>query len=200
MRSPTWIAPALGSKTANQYRDDQGEEALDDTGGHQQFTFTEEQKQRFKDDAEYYLQFRKKIEAELNYMADFFIYGTDMQKDTQREMSEKMRARLGRGNDDLAKRLIPEWPPGCRRLTPGDNYLESLVKDNVEPIFGGIERIDETCLYMQDGTKHEVDILVQSQALESIARRSRAKDVSRFAQLASTCPLSLHSRSLVATV
>lgn len=161
MRSPTWIAPALGSSTANKFRDEQGEQTLADTGGHQQFAFTEEQKQRFRDDPEYHLRFRKSIEAELNYMADLFITGSDMQVKVQAEIAKKMRIRLGEGNKELADKLIPQWATGCRRLTPGDNYLESLVEKNTEPIFGGIKRIDETAIHMENGTKHGIDVLVR---------------------------------------
>ncbi|KIV95333.1 hypothetical protein PV10_03002 [Exophiala mesophila] len=57
MRSPTWITPAIGGKTSDQF---QGDDKADGNTGHEQFTFTDEQKARFKSDPEYHLQFRKK--------------------------------------------------------------------------------------------------------------------------------------------
>ena len=157
MRSPTWITPAIGGKVSSQF---QGEESLDGSSGHQQFTFSDEQKKRFLQDPEYHLQFRKRIEAEVNWMADVFIVGSDMQKEVQQLMTEQMKRRLGPGGAGLSAKLIPQWPPGCRRLTPGDRYLESLVEPNVEPVFGDIQQIDETGVVMMDGTRHEVDVLV----------------------------------------
>jgi cation diffusion facilitator CzcD-associated flavoprotein CzcO len=77
-------------------------------------------------------------------------------------MTEQMRKRLGPGHEELAAKLIPQWPPGCRRLTPGDNYLESLVKPNVESVFGDIQSINETEVVMMDGTRHELDVLVST--------------------------------------
>ncbi|KIV95334.1 hypothetical protein PV10_03003 [Exophiala mesophila] len=83
-----------------------------------------------------------------------------MQKEVHQMMIQQMKARLGPGHEELAAKLIPQWPPGCRRLTPGDQYLESLVKDNVKPVFDEIAEIDKTAVVTTDGTRHEVDVLV----------------------------------------
>jgi hypothetical protein len=158
MRSPTWITTAIGGKTSNAF---QANDCRADEPAHQQFTFTEAQKKQFKEDPEFHLQFRKKIEAEINWMADIFTMGTNMQVDVQKDMTEQMKKRLGAGlGEELASKLIPTWPPGCRRLTPGDGYLEALVQPNVTPIFSEIKQINETSIVMQDGSKHEIDILV----------------------------------------
>ncbi|GKT45202.1 FAD-binding monooxygenase aflW [Colletotrichum spaethianum] len=47
-----------------------------------------------------------------------------------------------------------------RRLTPGDGYLEALIKPNVECIFGEIARITETGLDMTEGSSHVVDMII----------------------------------------
>jgi hypothetical protein len=158
MRSPTWITPAIGGATSNQFQSEKHKG--DDKPGHQQFTFTEEQKREFLENPDLHLQFRKKIEAEVNWMADVFNMGTQMQKDVQRDMTKQMRARIGSGHEELASKLIPVWPPGCRRLTPGDGYLEALIQDNVTPVFGSIKELKETSVVMEDGTEHDIDILV----------------------------------------
>lgn len=49
---------------------------------------------------------------------------------------------------------------GCRRLTPGDGYLEALTKSNVTPVFDEITEIDATGLKTADGTHHPVDVLI----------------------------------------
>ncbi|KPM46513.1 putative sterigmatocystin biosynthesis monooxygenase stcW [Neonectria ditissima] len=156
MRSPTWITTAIGGQVSSQFRGQQDE----DTQGHKQFIFSDEQKERFRQDPEYHLDFRKRIEAEVNWMADIFNMGTEMQVQTQASMREQMKKRIGEENSELAEKLIPTWPPGCRRLTPGDRYLESLVQDNAEPIFGSIKKIDESAILMEDGTRYELDVLI----------------------------------------
>jgi hypothetical protein len=51
-------------------------------------------------------------------------------------MHDKLRTR-----PDLINLLIPSFAPGCRRLTPGKGFLESLLEPNVEVISAPIERI-----------------------------------------------------------
>ena len=36
--------------------------------------------------------------------------------------------------------MRPDFPPGCRRLTPGPGYLEALVEENVEFVGTGIKQ------------------------------------------------------------
>lgn len=132
------------------------------TKKYEQFTFTEEEKKRFHDDPEYHLKFRKRIEAEFNTLADMFVMGSEVQKQVQEMMIQQMEARIGPGHEDLKAKLIPTWAPGCRRLTPGDGYLEALVRPNVQPVFGEIARLTNTAVEMVDGTQHEVDVLVSS--------------------------------------
>jgi hypothetical protein len=45
-----------------------------------------------------------------------------------------MKERLGDSpkGRKLAEMLIPTFPVGCRRQTPGPGYLEALVQDHVE--------------------------------------------------------------------
>lgn len=59
------------------------------------------------------------------------------------------------------EKLFPSFLPGCRRMTPGDGYLEALVKDNVECVFQGIDKIvPEGLITSDDKQLHEVDILI----------------------------------------
>lgn len=56
-------------------------------------------------------------------------------------MLQEMHRRIGPGHEELKEKLIPSWPPGCRRITPGDRYLEALVApsesfDSLEIICG----------------------------------------------------------------
>ncbi len=41
-----------------------------------------------------------------------------------------MRAALN-NNEELCELLIPNWTLGCRRLTPGEGYLESFLLPTV---------------------------------------------------------------------
>lgn len=167
MRSPTWISPALGGSVALKFQDEMShsEAAGSNANKHEQFTFSEEEKKRFRDDPKYHLMFRKKIEAEFNTLADMFVMGSDTQKQVQQMMIKQMETRLGPGNEELKAKLIPTWAPGCRRLTPGDGYLETLIQPHIKPVFGEIGRLTRTAVEMVDGSQYEVDVLVSAKPL-----------------------------------
>jgi hypothetical protein len=55
----------------------------------------------------------------------------------------EMRRRLNY-DPDLCRKLIPDWALGCRRLTPGEGYLESFLLPNVHLTQANITKITET--------------------------------------------------------
>jgi cation diffusion facilitator CzcD-associated flavoprotein CzcO len=68
---------------------------------------------------------------------------------------------MGEGHEDLKKFIIPKWAPGCRRISPGDGYLEALVQPNVKPVFNAeIAKIVPKGILTTDNKVHELDIVV----------------------------------------
>ena len=67
---------------------------------------------------------------------------------------------LLRNEEHLCKAFIPSFPIGCRRLTPGPGYLESLAKENVHVVTDNIARIISTGIEITTGEVIEVDSLV----------------------------------------
>lgn len=124
-----------------------------------QYKFTEEDKQRFRDDPEYFLEFRREIEAEINIMFEMYMQGSDVSKNFKKLIAEEMKRRIGPGQEKLLDFIIPKWSPGCRRVSPADGYLEALVSPNVEPVYGEIDHVTEKGIIV-DGQEHELDILV----------------------------------------
>jgi cation diffusion facilitator CzcD-associated flavoprotein CzcO len=159
MRSPTWISPALGSNPGLQF---QNEHDSQHNSKHDQFSFTEAEKEEFRQNPQAHLRFRQRIEAEFNLLIDMFIVGSDVQKNMHKIMVESMKGRIGEGHDVLKEKLIPSWAPGCRRITPGDGYLETLVQPNVECIFGEIDHLTETQIVVKGGEIHDLDVLVRA--------------------------------------
>ena len=91
--------------------------------------------------------------------------------------TEDMVKRL-QGNKELASKIIPSFPLGCRRPTPGNGFLErfvgpsliadvltcsyaaycSLSKDHVEPITESIQAITQTGITLKGGRHVEADV------------------------------------------
>ncbi|KAL3442014.1 hypothetical protein BJX65DRAFT_321727 [Aspergillus insuetus] len=151
MRSPTWIAsPGFNMDETIDPKDAPG----------QQHYYTEEEKKRFRDDPEYFLKFRKDMEVEFNLGFDMFIEGTEMSMTAQESLTKEMKRRIGPGHEELKKRLIPTFPPGCRRMTPGDGYLESLVQPNVTTVFSEIAKVVPEGIIDENDLLHSLDILI----------------------------------------
>ncbi|KAJ3524735.1 hypothetical protein NM208_g11943 [Fusarium decemcellulare] len=158
IRSSTWISPPFGGGVLeNELR--KGQEGGDQPGK-RQYKFSEEDKQRFRDDPDYHLMFRKRIEAEINQLFDMFRSGSATSNMFRKTITEEMNRRIGPGNEKLKDFIIPKWSPGCRRISPGDGYLEALVAPNVEPVFENIDRIVPEGILTKDGTTHKFDIIV----------------------------------------
>jgi len=164
IRSPTWIS----SNYAAQYTKDG-----------RNFTYTEEQKRELREKPEELLKMRKSIEhgyvmlytlrhgrrcVTLTNRDSFnqFFYAllndSPQQLAVHEAFSKMMLDRLN-GRKDLIEKLVPEWKVGCRRLTPGDGYLEALQEPNTRCDFDPIIRITEKGIETSNGVE-EFDIIV----------------------------------------
>ncbi|KAL2847074.1 hypothetical protein BJX68DRAFT_268374 [Aspergillus pseudodeflectus] len=137
IREPSWVSPVQGLENR---------------------AFTDQEKADFGSSPEKLLDYRKEIEHALNSQFALFKTGSSVQKETREYMEGQMRAKLR--NPSLAKLLIPSWSVGCRRLTPGVNYLESLSADTVTVVYGEISQITPTACVCSDGKEYPIDVLV----------------------------------------
>lgn len=144
MRNPTWITASLGSK-----------HAPEEGKTH----FTEEQKAYWAKHPEEYLAYRKAIEKELNDGFPVMMRGTKMQEDAFAYTAEGMKKKL-QSKPELWKLLLPAFPVGCRRPTPGTGYLEALCADNCHVVWGELDRFTEKGIRSADGTEREFDVII----------------------------------------
>ncbi|KAF9893699.1 hypothetical protein FE257_009867 [Aspergillus nanangensis] len=141
IREPTWVSPTLGMELRE---------------------YTDDEKRQFRDEPGTLLEMRRNAERAMCAVFPLMIQGSMSQKVTTEYMQEQMRVKLN--NEALAEKLIPDFALGCRRLTPGINYLESLTLPNVTPIYGEITAITPTgCTTTspEAGTQsHDLDVLI----------------------------------------
>lgn len=69
-----------------------------------------------------------------------------------------MKAKMAK-RPDLVEKLMPKTKPGCRRLSPGDGYLEALQEDNASVTFSAIKRITKRGIVTDEG-EDEFDLIV----------------------------------------
>lgn len=155
MRSPTWISPPFGGNALLEEV-----HKSDDQPSQRQYKFTDEDKKKFAEDPAHFLDFRQKIEAEINSLFGMYQAGSEMNNKMRELITEEMHKRIGPGHEKLKEFIVPKWAPGCRRISPGDGYLEALVKPNVETVFGPIKMIVPEGIVTEDGELHKFDVLV----------------------------------------
>lgn len=126
--------------------------------GLEQHVFTEHEKYEFASKPGVLLEYRKNVERGLNGQFGIFLKGTKTSTDTHSYMKKQMQEKLH--NEILEEKLIPDWSVGCRRLTPGVGYLESLSKPNVEVVYGEINEVTERGCLCDDGKEYPIDVLI----------------------------------------
>ncbi|KAF8902333.1 monooxygenase [Gymnopilus junonius] len=146
-REPTWVSPVQG------------------VGQH---IYTAEERRVFETDPAALLKYRKQLETDINGIFPMFTANSVNQQVAYDHMVTLMKTRLQ--NERLEKLVIPKWAVGCRRITPGVNYLETLGSEKVDVVFGGIQRITENGCISDDGKEYPVDVLICATGFETSYR------------------------------
>ncbi|KAG9505080.1 hypothetical protein J7337_002046 [Fusarium musae] len=142
-RSPLWISSAFASEFTPEGKN---------------FTYTDQEIQAFKDDEGMLFKLRHSIEHSFNKFFKVSLKDSPEQKQAFQFFKAKMEEAL---NHDpvLCAKLIPTFQVGCRRLSPGENYLQALQQDNVTLQDEAIQEIVETGIRSLTKTE-EFDIIV----------------------------------------
>ncbi|VDB82810.1 unnamed protein product [Peniophora sp. CBMAI 1063] len=80
-----------------------------------------------------------------------------MREWTRKSMMRYIRAKVPK---EYADRMIPDYAPGCRRIIFDNEYLSSLHRPNVTPVFKGVRRIAEGGIIDDDGVHRPCDIII----------------------------------------
>jgi cation diffusion facilitator CzcD-associated flavoprotein CzcO len=154
IRNPTYVGPLMATSIPNKEADPEAK----DPAVEMSHTYTEKEKAKFRDDPEYLLNYRRTIESAANAGFPIFIRGSQYNQGFKQVWQSRMKEKLAQ-NEELAKFLIPDWSPGCRRLSPGNNYLETLIQPNVTVCTSEVVKITPTGIVTADGREIGVDII-----------------------------------------
>ncbi|OTB03435.1 hypothetical protein M426DRAFT_23798 [Hypoxylon sp. CI-4A] len=108
------------------------------------------------EDPEIYLQYRKKEEEKYWRGVGAILPNSKENEDIRNTSLKILKERLLK-KPELLDKLVPDFSPHCRRLTPGPGYLEALDADNVDYIQTPIKRFTQTGIETADGVHREVD-------------------------------------------
>ncbi|EKJ69140.1 hypothetical protein FPSE_10684 [Fusarium pseudograminearum CS3096] len=144
IRSPTWITAEYGQAFASEGRETK---------------FTEEKIKLFQSDKSALLNYRRKLLDGATKGFDIYYKDTDMQKQASIANKKLTRERL-QNNEEICSKLIPDFEFGCRRVSLGNGYLESLIKPNTKAIFDEIKCVDESGILDNNNIQHDFDIII----------------------------------------
>lgn len=90
-----------------------------------------------------------------------FVYYNIIGPIFQRLMQFQMgRTLKKRGRKDLISKVVPTYPPGCKRITISENYLETLSEQHVHVVRDNIVTVDGNKITTSTGESAEFDVLV----------------------------------------
>ncbi|KAK9349967.1 hypothetical protein V1523DRAFT_421257 [Lipomyces doorenjongii] len=146
VRSKTWISPPFASGEVQKH--------LEETN----FTFSEEEVKRFNEDPQFFLEYRKAIDQELQSLHHITFRGSNADA-IAAYLNEHMMKKLTK-KPEILQKLLPDFLPGCRRITPGPHYLNALTQDNVSFISEEISSITAGGVVTNDGILRPVDAII----------------------------------------
>ncbi|KAL2161432.1 hypothetical protein VTH06DRAFT_7993 [Thermothelomyces fergusii] len=156
VRTPTWVLPPRIQAWKLMGR---AGEILDKIQLDAQGNFSRETIEKFQSDPEFYREFVKTIEAEVNNAFPVVLTKGPVQAFARAKVAEYMTAMLG-GDEELCRALIPDFPLGTRRMTPGHGYLQALTKPNVVIKRCGIRRFVPEGIELDTGEVLSVDAII----------------------------------------
>jgi cation diffusion facilitator CzcD-associated flavoprotein CzcO len=87
------------------------------------------------------------------------------QKTSREFVAASMKEKLG-NNPRLIDCLVPNFALGCRRMTPGSDYLQSLTRENVEVITSSATALTEDGIIDESGKETKVDVIICATGFE----------------------------------
>ncbi len=71
------------------------------------------------------------------------------------------------GDEDLLAKVIPPYPPYGKRMLRDNYWYRMLKRPNVDLVTGSIREITENAIVLQDGSVHEVDVIIMATGFQA---------------------------------
>lgn len=157
VRGKTWIS--------NQLSEDILKSRISDDGS-TNFVYTDQEKNHWKENRDEYLEYRKSLEFRLQGAYEITQAGSIRHINARETYEKNMRERL-RAKPEIIDHLLPDFPPLCKRLTPGPGYLEALTMAHVNLVLQSISEVDEDAVITVDGVRRPVDAIICATGFET---------------------------------
>jgi len=96
------------------------------------------------------------------------------------ELASRIMMRAQVSDPALRKRLVPDYPLGCKRMLLSNEWYRALDEPNVELVTEGVEEVRARSVIAADGSEHPADTIVFATGFTPtdppIARRLRGRE------------------------
>lgn len=120
--------------------------------------YTQEDKERLRNPEEL-RKYRKTIQGNTNKNFKLFVKDSPYNAEMTEFAKEQMATALNH-DPELCEQLIPKYELGCRRVTPGNGYLEAFTQPNVKLTNSLMTHISEQGIHTEDGVFHPFDVVI----------------------------------------
>ena len=122
--------------------------------------YEKEQRQKLRDDTDELMRTAKSIEGSLNGAMGVKAMMTSSAESRQVRKHFEARMRSFLTDDQIYEQLLPPFAVGCRRLTPGDPFMNAIQKPNVTLHKAAVARVKGNKVIGTNGDEVEVDTLI----------------------------------------
>ncbi|KAK7911808.1 flavin-binding monooxygenase [Apiospora marii] len=121
------------------------------------FPYTEEQKKTWREDPKAFNAYRSDLEQGLENTAQPFF----------EDLCKKRMYQSLKDAPELEERILPDFHNGCRRIGPGDGYLEALQAPNCRACWDPTACVTETGIRLESGEEEAFDMIVCATGFDS---------------------------------
>lgn len=82
-------------------------------------------------------------------------------------LTDYLRREIAGHENELLDKVLPDYPPYGKRILIDNRWFEVLRRDDVSVVTDRISHIDGNVVVVEDGTRHELDVLVLASGFQS---------------------------------
>lgn len=132
-----------------------------------QIIFTDEELKEFQENPDSYRAIRREIHETREAGFERTRKGTESAEEGVAQAMEHLRSQVK--DEELIKKLTPDFAFGCKRILRSDNFYLTFNRDNVSLETNAIAEFTENGIITADGTEHEFDVIIYATGFHSQA-------------------------------
>ncbi|KAF5373794.1 hypothetical protein D9758_000950 [Tetrapyrgos nigripes] len=130
------------------------------------FTYSEEERNRFREDPDAFYEHLMYINRPMSIFYDYYKKGSPTAVQGKEIMQKFMQEALKR--EDLIDKIIPEY--ACRRITPSQSFLDAVQLPHVNLHTEQIKAVTPTSVIAVDGQERPVDRIILATGFDTTLR------------------------------